>query len=58
MAIPHWLIRLTIFLAAGAFIVFAFRQGQQIKPDRNKRADDWQTGGNSGVPPPEVYKRS
>jgi hypothetical protein len=54
MAVPHWLIRLTIFLAAGAFIVFAFRQGQQIKPDRNKRADDWQTGGNSGVPPPEI----
>jgi hypothetical protein len=29
----------TILLAAAAFIVFAFRQGQKVKPD--KRPDDW-----------------
>jgi hypothetical protein len=54
VAIPHWLIGLAILLGAGAFIVFAFRQGQKVKPDANKRADDWmrQTGG--GVPPPGV----
>jgi hypothetical protein len=52
MAIPHWLIGAAILATVGAFVVFAFRQGQQVKPDRNKRADDWtnQTGG--GVPPP------
>ncbi len=29
----------TILLAAAAFTVFAFRQGQKVKPD--KRPDDW-----------------
>jgi hypothetical protein len=50
MAIPHWLIGLAMLLAAGAFVVFAFGQGQRVKPDKNKRVDDWQSGG--GMPPP------
>jgi hypothetical protein len=52
MVIPHWLIGAAMFAAIGAFVVFAFRQGQAVKPDRNKLADAWtnQTGG--GVPPP------
>jgi hypothetical protein len=47
MAIPHWLIALVIFALLGAFIAFAFRQGQKVKPDRNKDPDDWTrlTGG-------------
>jgi hypothetical protein len=49
MAIPHWLIGLAMLLAAGAFVVFAFRQGQRVKPGKNKRVDDLQGGG--GIPP-------
>jgi len=47
MIIPHWLIGLAIFAVVGSFIVFAFHQGQKVKPDKNKRHDDWvgQTGG-------------
>jgi hypothetical protein len=47
VAIPHWLISLGIFALLGAFIAFAFRQGQKVKPDRNKDPDDWTrlTGG-------------
>jgi hypothetical protein len=47
MAIPHWLISLGIFAVLGAFIAFAFRQGQRVKPDRNKDPNDWTrlTGG-------------
>src|ERR1700685_204285 len=47
MAIPHWLISLVIFAGLGAFIAFAFRQGQRVKPDRNKDPNDWTrlTGG-------------
>jgi hypothetical protein len=50
MAIPHWLISLVIFTLIGAFIAFAFRQGQKVKPDRNKDHDDWtrSTGGGGG----------
>jgi hypothetical protein len=50
MAIPHWLISLAIFAGLGAFIAFAFRQGQRVKPDRNKDPDDWTrlTGGGGG----------
>jgi hypothetical protein len=33
MNIPHWLIGLAIFAGVGSFIVFTFRQGQQVKPD-------------------------
>jgi hypothetical protein len=52
MVIPHWLIGLAIFAAVGAFIGFAFRQGQQVKPDRNKDHNDWsrQTGGGGPQP--------
>jgi hypothetical protein len=47
MVIPHWMIGVAIFAALGTFIVFAFRQGQSVKPDRNKDPNDWtrQTGG-------------
>jgi hypothetical protein len=47
MAIPHWLTSLAIFAVTAAFIAFAFRQGQKVKPDRNKDPDDWTrfTGG-------------
>jgi hypothetical protein len=31
-----------ILLAAFAFVVFAFRQGRRVKPDPNKKHDDWQ----------------
>jgi hypothetical protein len=41
MLVPHWLIGLAIFAALASFIVFAFRQGQRVKPDQNKKSDDW-----------------
>ena len=41
MVIPHWLISLGIFAVLGAFIAFAFRQGQKVKPDRDKDLDEW-----------------
>jgi hypothetical protein len=52
MAIPHWLIGVAIFAVIGSFIVFAFRQGQKVKPDRNKDHNDWsrQTGGGGSQP--------
>ncbi len=37
----HW-IGAFILLAAFAFIFFAFRQGNKVKPD--KRPDDWPGG--------------
>jgi hypothetical protein len=51
MAVPHWLIGPAIFAIIGAFVAFAFRQGQRVKPDKNKDPEDWvrQTGGG---PPP------
>ncbi len=37
MAIPHWLIRLAIFAALGAFVVFAFRQATSVsREDRDE----------------------
>jgi hypothetical protein len=48
MAIPHWLISLAIFAALGAFIAFAFRQGQRVKPDRDKNPDEWQRYSGGG----------
>jgi hypothetical protein len=36
VTIPHWIIALAIFAIAGVFIAFAFRQGEKVKPDRNK----------------------
>jgi hypothetical protein len=50
MAIPHWLISLVIFALLGSFLVFAFRQGQGVKPDQNKKHDDW-VGPTGGGPP-------
>jgi hypothetical protein len=41
MLIPHWLIGLAVFAGLAAFIGFAFRQGLQVKPDRNKDPDEW-----------------
>jgi hypothetical protein len=41
MLIPHWAIGLAIFAGLAAFIGFAFRQGLQVKPDRNKDPNDW-----------------
>jgi hypothetical protein len=51
MLIPHWLIGLAIFGALAAFIVFAFRQGLRVKPDRNKDPDEWSRygGGTYGT---------
>ncbi len=40
MVIPHWLIAIVIFAVLGGFIVFAMRQGQKVKPDRDKGPDD------------------
>jgi len=48
MAIPHWLISLGIFAVLGAFIAFAFRPGQKVKPDRDKDPDEWQRYTGSG----------
>jgi hypothetical protein len=56
MIIPHWLIGIAIFAAIGGFIAFTFRQGQQVKPDKNKAPDEWKRyrgpppsfGGQSG----------
>jgi hypothetical protein len=51
MAIPHWLIGLAILVVAGGLIAFAFRQGEKVKPDRNKDPDDWiQPTGGGGWP--------
>jgi hypothetical protein len=51
MAIPHWLIGLAILGVVGSFIVFAFRQGQRVTPDRDKNPDDWirLTGGDGST---------
>jgi hypothetical protein len=36
MAIPHWLIGLSIFAALGGFVVFAFRKGMSVsREDRD-----------------------
>lgn len=51
MAVPHWLIGLAILLVVGAFVAFAFRQGQKVKPDRNKDPDDWSRITGGGGPP-------
>jgi hypothetical protein len=51
MVIPHWLIGLAIFAVIGSFIVFAFRQGQKVKPDPDKRQDEWMRHTGGGAPP-------
>ena len=48
MAVPHWLISLGIFALLGAFIAFAFRQGQKVKPDRDKDPDEWTRSAGGG----------
>jgi hypothetical protein len=40
MGISHWLIPLEMFVLLGAFIAFAFRQGEKVRPDRDKDPDD------------------
>jgi hypothetical protein len=54
MTIPHWVIGLAIFALLGSFLVFAFRQGQQVKPDQNKNHDDWTRHGG----PPSSFDGS
>lgn len=50
MAIPHWLIGLAILVVIAGFIAFAFRQGQQVKPDKNKDHDAWTRDAGGGPP--------
>jgi hypothetical protein len=51
MAIPHWLIGAALLAVIGGFIAFAFRQGQQVKPDKNKDPDSWKRDAGGGLPP-------
>jgi hypothetical protein len=53
MLIPHWVFGLAIFAGLAAFVGFAFRQGMQVKPDRNKDPDEWSSNANNpgGGPP-------
>lgn len=48
MAIPHWLIALGIFALLGAFIVFAFRQGQKVTPEDRDHMGGLPPGGGGG----------
>jgi hypothetical protein len=44
---PHLLIGLAIFAGLASFIAFAFRQGQQVKPDADtKQGSHWVQGGD------------
>jgi hypothetical protein len=43
MRMTHW-IGAIILLAASAFVIFAFRQGEKIKPDKDKKLW-WDDGG-------------
>jgi hypothetical protein len=49
MTIPRWLIGLAILSLPLAFVVFAFRQGLNVKPDPNKRhgVGEYDAGGSS-----------
>jgi hypothetical protein len=51
MAIPHWLIGVAMLVVMGGLIAFAFRQGQQVKPDKNKDPDSWTRDAGGGFPP-------
>jgi hypothetical protein len=51
MLIPHWLIGLALLGIIGGFIAFAFRQGQQVKPDKDKDPDEWTRSAGGGFPP-------
>jgi len=51
MAVPHWLIGLAMLAVIGGFIAFAFRRGQQVKPDKDKNPDDWVRDTGGGFPP-------
>jgi hypothetical protein len=48
MTVPHWLIGLVILALPAAFMVFAFRQGQKVKPDPNNRHEpaEWAGSGD------------
>jgi hypothetical protein len=48
LTLPHWLIGLAIFAVIGAFIAFAFRQGEAVKPDKNKDHDSWTRDAGGG----------
>lgn len=48
---PNWLLPVIALVAIVAFIVFAFRQGLKVKPDKDKR-DNW---ANYGGPPPDSH---
>jgi hypothetical protein len=52
LAIPHWLIGLGMLALVGGFVSFAFRQGQRVKPDRDKDPDAWTRHTGGGGPPP------
>jgi hypothetical protein len=48
MTVPHWFIGLAILALPAAFVVFAFRQGQKVKPDPNNRHGGGEWGGGDG----------
>jgi hypothetical protein len=48
MVIPHWLIGLAMLVVICAFIAFAFRQGQKVKPDRDKDPNEWTRSAGGG----------
>jgi len=43
----HDIIAIAAFVAMVAFVVFAFRQGFLVKPDKHRKPEDWSriTGG-------------
>jgi cbb3-type cytochrome oxidase subunit 3 len=40
MTVTQWL-GVVLFLLFGAGIAFAFRQGMKVKPDKNRKTEDW-----------------
>jgi hypothetical protein len=40
MTLHQWL-GLACTLAIIGFVVFAFRKGKSVKPDKNRRTEDW-----------------
>jgi hypothetical protein len=44
---PDWLGPLLALCALGGLIVFAFRQGTKVKPDKDN-PDNWQGSGGQG----------
>jgi hypothetical protein len=45
---PDWLIPLIVLSAFLSFIVFAFRQGDKVKPRKSQYGDDFSASGLSG----------